>query len=172
MQKVIFQHQAVRSKDDGGPTFLGKNGYDYCQGVEVLKKGDLLRISPLGMRGVARGYIDIPENEAHIVSEALNPTPVGVQKVLDISTAHLTQETVQRYTNEGGEYLLANYEYGLLFWVPDQDWLEETLLDETSRLDIPFDLAILLMYAASLGCYMLRVDCDGILVETDLPLCQ
>lgn len=82
---------------------------------------------------------------------------MGIHQYLDLSTAHITPETLIH--NKCHRYLLADYEYGAIFRVPPI----ELLLEDP---DIPSDLEVILCYASCAGCYMVRFDADAPIIET------
>lgn len=70
----------------------------------------------------------------------------GIGNYLDISTIHLTEKSLE----SSSEYKLCEYEYGAIFWVPDEDVG-----------DIPFDLKLVFDYARNNCCNLIRFDADG-----------
>lgn len=73
----------------------------------------------------------------------------GIGNYLDISTVHITQETLEG--SRGDYYRLASYDRGAFFWVPDEDW------DEF----VPDDLQIIFNHARLNACTLVRLDADG-----------
>jgi hypothetical protein len=75
------------------------------------------------------------------------------QKILVLSTVHVTQETMGLLDERQVEHLSIPYEYGSFVWVPgDAAEVHES---------VPGELKFLLGYAKGLGCEWLRLDCDG-----------
>ena len=66
-----------------------------------------------------------------------------ISKCLDLSTGHLTQETLNNPTR----HLIAEYKYGAIFYVP-----------ETVSEDCEPDLAVVLKFAQQHGCDLVRFD--------------
>lgn len=71
-------------------------------------------------------------------------------KYLDISTAHVTRETMDQASLN--PYFIAEYEYGAFFYVPDGEDIAE---------DTRPDLAAVLQFAKDNDCTLVRFDCDG-----------
>ena len=71
----------------------------------------------------------------------------GIGNYLDISTYHISEETL--YSNSS-PYLLAEYDSGAIYWVPDED---EHM--------VPDDLKIVFDYARKSLCSLVRFDADG-----------
>ena len=68
-------------------------------------------------------------------------------KYLDISTTHVKRETMNPVSLH---HLIAEYEYGAFFYVPDE-------LDD----ECPPDLAAVLRFAKDNDCTLVRLDSDG-----------
>jgi hypothetical protein len=82
-----------------------------------------------------------------------------IVKMLDISTAHITDSTAVWLTDVGvnGSSPIIVYEkaeYGWLVFVPDM-W-DEGRADQT-----PGDLLAVITYAKAIGCTWVMLDCDG-----------
>ena len=75
-------------------------------------------------------------------------------RYLDLSTAHLTDETL----NDPVHHHIADYEEGLFFYVPEE-------IDD----ECPSDLAIVLEYAKINACAIVRFDADGDVIDA-LPV--
>ena len=71
----------------------------------------------------------------------------GIGNYLDISTNHITEKTLDSNDNP---YLLAEYDSGAIYWVPDED-------DDM----VPDDLKIVFDYARKSLCSLVRFDADG-----------
>ena len=74
-----------------------------------------------------------------------------IQNYLDISTAHLTADTM--ITNKPHLFLVADYEEGAFYWVPPYDF------DDWAS--CPDDLRTVLHFARSVGVTLVRVDADA-----------
>lgn len=77
-----------------------------------------------------------------------------IRRMLDISTAHVTEETMKR-CNAKDKWIVA-YEttYGAFVWVPDD-------LSAPGNLEgYPEDLVIVLKFAHRLNCAWVQFDCD------------
>lgn len=87
----------------------------------------------------------------------------NVKTYLELSTAHLTQSTMEMLVADwaglsNDHYLpvIASYEYGVIVWVTkDADLIKQA----------PADLAIVLFYAALLGVSSIRFDSDADEIE-------
>lgn len=84
-----------------------------------------------------------------------NATDQSIYQYLDLSTSHISKETMDLLTT-GTKYLgitIATYEYGAFISVPD--------FTEHFPADLPEDLKSILMHANDLGCFVVRLDSDG-----------
>lgn len=70
----------------------------------------------------------------------------GVSNYLDISTSHITEQTL----TSKSVYKIADYAEGAFFWV-----------DEDLPAHLPKDLYDVMRHALSLKCYIIRFDADG-----------
>ena len=86
---------------------------------------------------------EIPTEEAHVKDVARMAKKPPITKCLDLSTGHLTQETMQNPAH----HLTAEYEYGAIFYVPEK-------ISE----DCEPDLAVVLKFAQQHGCDLVRFD--------------
>lgn len=68
-------------------------------------------------------------------------------KYLDVSTWHVKEETM---SSPFQQYLVAEYEYGAFFYVPDE-----------FEPDTPPDLVAVLQFAKDNNCTLVRFDSDG-----------
>lgn len=90
--------------------------------------------------------------------------PEGVVKHLDLSTGHLSVKTSEWMSQADPSsshctgITVAAYEYGAFFSVPSES---ETI----NQLVCPADLKVLLHYARSKGCDVVRVDADGLITD-------
>ncbi len=75
------------------------------------------------------------------------PDAPGIQLMLDISSSHLPKQLMLDTSNP--EHYLADYPEGRFFYV-----------GEDSE-DVPFELGLVLDYARSCGCTVVRVDADA-----------
>lgn len=91
----------------------------------------------------------------------MSPTQVEIQKVLVLSTAHVSYETSRKL--DAGEVSLpvARWEYGWFVWV------DEAAGDDSLQ-NVPADLEATLAFAKHLGCEWVRFDADGHEIE-ELP---
>lgn len=71
----------------------------------------------------------------------------GIGNYLDISTVHITEKTLD---SDRCPYILASYDTGVIYWVPDED-------DHL----VPDDLKIVFDYARMNSCPLVRLDADG-----------
>lgn len=71
---------------------------------------------------------------------------MATNKYLDISTAHLSSETL----NGAMHHRIADYDEGVFFYVPEE-------IDDKC----PGDLVTVLKYAKINGCTIVRFDADG-----------
>jgi len=76
-----------------------------------------------------------------------------IQKVLVLSTCHITEDTDELLREGKVPNLVIPYEEGYFLWAP-------SLASELSD-DIPGELKFLLGYARGCTCQWLRLDCDG-----------
>ena len=84
----------------------------------------------------------------------------GEKTYLDISTAHLMQETFNRLNAINPPYT-CKYDEGAFVSVPDKT--------EVSIISMPEDLRILLEYAWDNDIDLIRMDCDAEIID-DLPV--
>lgn len=97
----------------------------------------------------------------------------AIRKFLEVSTAHLPQELVDRDINTEGEIpgvIAERHEYGLWLWVPPDvdEWLADEWLAENADEPPPDSVVALLRYARACGCDYVRVDRDADTLA-DLP---
>ncbi len=91
----------------------------------------------------------------------------GTEKVLEISTGHVTEETGKLLDIEAVStaatalelIVYAKGEYGWFIFVPDEDMMSET---------VPEELAGCFVHARKAGCKWLCLDCDADLID-ELP---
>ena len=76
-----------------------------------------------------------------------------IQKVLVLSTGHVTQETAEALEARSVPNMVVPYEHGFFIWVPS------TASDVDDG--VPGELKFLLGYARGVGCDWLRLDSDG-----------
>lgn len=82
-----------------------------------------------------------------------------IQKLLDISTAHILESTAQWLNNTPGDLILyPKAEYGWFIYTGSEEFPEDT----------PEELANAIIYAESLGCHWLVLDRDGEIIN-ELP---
>lgn len=89
-----------------------------------------------------------------------------IQKMLDLSTAHITENTADAL-NEGYDFNLVIYpkaEYGWFIHVPDEEFFE----DEEKVFDLPTDLVRLIDIARVKECTWIMLDRDGS-IHDNLP---
>lgn len=90
---------------------------------------------------------------------------VRVDRMLDISSGHVTQSTCNDYN----EFVLARYEYGVIFFLP---FLEDGKIAESviKSENIPDDLLAVFNFAIANECDYIKIDADGTIYDDDLPL--
>lgn len=71
---------------------------------------------------------------------------MAINKYLDISTGHLTDETLRNLAH----HVISEYDYGCFIFVPDE-------IDD----ECPPDLIAVIEYAKKEGCTIIRFDRDG-----------
>lgn len=80
----------------------------------------------------------------------------GVENILNISTSHVSYQTMQNFK----QFLVAEYEYGGVYWIPetpDSDIVTELLAGQ----EIPEDFMRLIQYAKSHNCAYMILDSSG-----------
>lgn len=97
-----------------------------------------------------------------VLSMNLHP---AVHRYLDCSTCHISEASAEWLTERSPERKLpvcmARPE-GWLLWVPGDDNPADQLLDiEPNNEPWPDDIRHLLLYANSMGCSYVLLDCDG-----------
>ena len=98
----------------------------------------------------------------------VKPTEYEIEKVLVLSTGHITLEDSHRLDLEDrANVIVYAYEYGWYIWVGSNETFTDQLLGARAE---GFSAAFcnLLTLAHSRGCCYLKLDCDGPLRE-DLP---
>jgi len=60
LKTIMFQSAGKRHRNDGGPEFLGRNGFGIATGVEIWKvEAQRVRITPISTTGIARAQTDV-----------------------------------------------------------------------------------------------------------------
>lgn len=91
-----------------------------------------------------------------------------IRKLLDISTAHITQSTDKDFTNKTGDYnriVVDSIEYGYLITISDFYDIEAFAENWNN---VSQDLKDIINYARSLDCDFIKLDCDAEIMD-DLP---
>ena len=116
-------------------------------------------------------YFELEDRVCDVLDKALNddgadfPNSSSIYKCLDVSTGHLTQETVNELDLDNIAYVTAyTYKEGLFIVVPDMDISDV----KRAAADWPNDLKDLFAFARRKDCLLIRLDRDSEEAD-DLP---
>ncbi|MGE3738205.1 MAG: hypothetical protein AB7I59_01705 [Geminicoccaceae bacterium] len=169
---------------------FGRNGMFRCAGIHAYDLGGRIILRPLTGKGFpARGAsIDLPADAAKLreiaaglsaIAEQLEPgqpapatstSEDGILRVLDISTAHLSEQSClwledREYGDSRELPVVAPTEYGWLLWVPDKateaDGDGIAPHGPHSEKPWPEDVCRVLRFAQERSCAYLLLDADG-----------
>lgn len=86
---------------------------------------------------------------------------MSIHQYLDLSTGHLSEDTINDWAKDCPYPVIAGYDYGLIVSVPGEGYVD-------GESEVPADLRDVLVYARKQGCTMVRFDSDGDVLE-ELP---